>query len=302
MGHQAFKRKLAMLLSQQEENKNKIISLGISLGIFALLLLFLLFYIIVTPNPPFPETAGGGGGIEFNIGNLIEGTGNVENNGIGEAVKVVESTEVTTPANPTSNNQELVTSEQGEDINIKKNETNTPETQTTNQTVVIPVKPREKTVAEKIREAAIKNQGKNGGGDGNSGHEGNDGRPDGNPNTHGTGGTGGGTGGGDGTGDGPDKGPGKGIGPGGYGFNLAGRAIVSPPPISKDTKEEGKVVVEITVDKTGKVIKAEPTGRGTNTNSVMLKTKARQAALATKFNVSGEFEEQKGTLTIIFSF
>ena len=62
------------------------------------------------------------------------------------------------------------------------------------------------------------------------------------------------------------------------------------------------MVVEITVDKTGKVIKAEPTGRGTNTNSVMLKTKARQAALATKFNVSGEFEEQKGTLTIIFSF
>ena len=61
-------------------------------------------------------------------------------------------------------------------------------------------------------------------------------------------------------------------------------------------------MVEITVDKTGKVIKAEPNGRGTNTNSAILKTLARQAALATKFNVSGEFEEQKGTITIVFSF
>jgi outer membrane biosynthesis protein TonB len=292
-----------MILSREEENKNRMISLGVSLSVLILLLLFLLFYTIITPNPPFPETipGGGGGGIEFNIGNLIEGTGNVDNNGVGEAVKVVESTEATQPANPTGGKEDLVTSEQGEDINITKNDSKTP---TTNQTtVVIPVKPREKTAAEKIRENAIKNQGKNGGGDGENGQAGgDDGRPDGNPNTHGTGGTGGGEGGGDGPGKGPGSGPGSGPGNGGYGFSLAGRAIVSPPPISKDTKEEGKVVVEITVDKTGKVIKAEPTGRGTNTNSVMLKTKARQAALATKFNVSGEFEEQKGTLTIIFSF
>jgi hypothetical protein len=34
----------------------------------------------------------------------------------------------------------------------------------------------------------------------------------------------------------------------------------------------------------------------------MLKAKAKQAALATKFNVDGKFEEQKGTITIIFTF
>jgi hypothetical protein len=34
----------------------------------------------------------------------------------------------------------------------------------------------------------------------------------------------------------------------------------------------------------------------------LLVAKARQAALATTFNVSGEFEEQKGTITITFSF
>jgi TonB family protein len=283
-----------MVLSQAEENKNRVISLGISLLIFILLLLFLIFYMIVTPNPPFPIAPGGGGGIEFNIGNLIEGTGNVESDGIGDAVQVVESTEVTPPTTENSS-QDVVTSDNGEDVNITKSETNNT---STSQTVVIPVKPKVKTAAELLAEKFNKNKGNNGGGDGNSGHAGNDGRPDGNPNTNGNGGTGGG----DGGGDGPGKGPGKGPGNGGYGFSLAGRSVMTPPTLSKDTKEEGKVVVEITVDKNGKVIKADPNGRGTNTQSAMLKAKARQAALATTFNVSGEFEEQKGTITIIFSF
>ncbi|MES2515490.1 MAG: energy transducer TonB [Bacteroidota bacterium] len=285
-----------MILSQSEENKNRLISMGISLSILTLLLLFLIFYTIITPNPPFPEAPpGGGGGIEFNIGNLIEGTGNVENNGVGDAVKVVESTEVV-PTPQTNSADDIVTSENGEDINITKSET---KNNTTTQTVVIPVQPKVKTAAELLKEKFERNKGNNGGGgDGNSGHAGNDGRPDGNPNTHGSGGTGGG----DGGGDGPGKGPGKGPGNGGFGFSLSGRSIMTPPVLSKDTKEEGKVVVEITVDKTGKVIKADPNGRGTTTSSPMLKAKARQAALATTFNVSGEFEEQKGTITIIFSF
>ncbi len=283
-----------MVISQDEENKNKLISLGISLLIFALLLLFLIFYIIVTPNPPFPEAPGGGGGIEFNIGNLIEGTGNVESDGIGDAVKVVESTEVTPPTTQENSTQDIVTSENGEDVNITKTET---KNTTTNATIIIPVKPKVKTTAELLAEKFNKNKGNNGGGDGNSGHSGNDGSPDGNPNTHGTGGTGGG----DGGSDGPGKGPGSGLGSGPYKFDLGGRTIMKPPVLSKDTKEEGKVVVEITVDKNGKVIKADPNGRGTTTSSPMLKAKARQAALATTFNVSGT-EEQKGTITIVFSF
>lgn len=284
-----------MILTREEENKNRLISLGISLSVFALLILFFIFYMIITPNPPFPEVAGGGGGIEFNIGNLIEGTGNVENNGIGEAVSVVENTETTPPTNTQNNTEELVTSENG--VDVQSTETKNTNT-TTNPVVVIPVKPKEKTAAELLKEKFKKNKGKNGGGDGNSGQEGNDGRPDGNPHTNGTGGTGGGDGGGDGPGNGNGKGPGN----GGYGFSLTGRSVVTPPVLSKDTKEEGKVVVEIVVDKYGKVIKADPSGRGTNTNSPILKAKARQAALNTVFNVSGEFTEQKGTITIIFSF
>jgi len=82
---------------------------------------------------------------------------------------------------------------------------------------------------------------------------------------------------------------------------LPGRIIEAQPTLSKDTKQEGKVVVEITVDKSGKVIKADPNGRGTNTSSSILKDKAKQIAMSTKFSISN-LEEQKGTITIIFSF
>lgn len=289
-----------MQLTHAEENKNRLISLAISLGILGLLLLFLFLFIIPIPNPLFPEstTPGGGGGTEINFGTYNEGTGNVEGNGIGNATSVVENTEATPPPTLDANIENIVTSETGEDVNITK--TN-PKIEN-NTTVITPTKPKEvvkpKTAAELLKEKFLKNQGKNGGGDGNSGHAGNDGSPNGNPNTHGTGGTGGG----DGGGDGPGKGPGGGPGNGGVGFSLAGRSMVKPPSLPKNITEEGKVVVEIVVDKNGNVIRAEANGRGTNTNSSNLKTIARQAAFATKFNVSGAEGEQKGTLTMVFSF
>ncbi len=288
-----------MHLSKAEENKTKAISLSITLGIMGLLLLLLLFYIIPIPNPLFPETiAGGGGGTEINFGTYNEGTGNIENDGIGDATSVVEKTE-TTPPTPTENSAEsIVTSETGEDVNMTETKPKV-ENKTTVITTKKPVEVvKPKTPAEILAEKFNKNKGKNGGGDGNSGQAGNDGSPDGSPNTHGTGGTGGGEGGG----NGPGKGPGTGPGNGGYGFSLAGRSMLKPPVLPKNITEEGKVVVEIVVDKNGTVIKAEANGRGTNTNSANLKTIARQAAFATKFNVSGAEGEQKGTLTMIFSF
>ena len=289
-----------MHLTQAEENKNKFISLAISLGILGLLLLCLFLFIIPIPNPLFPEsTAPVGGGTEINFGTYVEGTGNVEGTGIGDAPSVVEKTEVTPPQpNTPQNTENIVTSETGEDVNMTESK---PKIEN-NTTVITPIKPKEvvkpKTAAELLKEKFLKNQGKNGGGDGSSGHAGNDGSPDGNPKTNGTGGTGGG----DGGGDGPGKGPGSGPGNGGVGFSLAGRNMVKPPVLPKNITEEGKVVVEIVVDKNGTVIRAEANGRGTNTNSSNLKTIARQAAFATKFNVSGAEGEQKGTLTMVFSF
>ncbi len=284
-----------MVITQSEENKNRVISGAITLVIFALLLLFLILYNLITPNPAFPES-GGGGGQELALGMLNVGNDNVDYGSMGNVTDVVTE--------KSDDKEKIVTDENGETVPL--NETK-PEIKN-NTTVITPVKPKEivkpKTEAEKLAEKFKKNTGKDGGGHGNNKDAGQDGSPDGDPFKDGKGGHGNGDGGGDGDGDGPGKGPGKGPGYGGgkIGVDLKGRAIVKPPKLPSDTKEEGKVVVEITVDSEGNVIEANPNGRGTTTSSAILKAKAKQTALATKFSVDGKFEEQKGTITIVFAF
>jgi TonB family protein len=283
-----------MEITRREENKNRIISGIITSTIFGLLLLFLILYKLITPNPPFPES-GGGGGQELALGMMSVGNDDIDYGSMGSVTDVVAEKE--TPK------EDIVTDENGENVKIEETK---PEVKN-NTTIITPVKPKvvvkEKTEAEKLADKFKKNTGKDGGGKGDNDTPGQNGAPDGDPNKNGTGGHGNGTGGGDGDGDGPGTGPGKGLGSGGkIGIDLKGRAVVKPPQLPKDTKEEGKVVVEITVDSEGNVIEANPNGRGTTTSSALLKAKAKQAALATKFNVEGKFEEQRGTITIIFSF
>ena len=56
--------------------------------------------------------------------------------------------------------------------------------------------------------------------------------------------------------------------------------------LTSDCFEEGKVVVQVHVDRSGKVIKAVPGVRGTTNNANCLLEKAKKAALKTKFNDS----------------
>jgi outer membrane biosynthesis protein TonB len=287
-----------MILTREEERKNKAKSAGATALIMALLLLFLILFNIVTPNPPFPES-GGGGGQELALGMMNVGNDDIDYTSMGSAKEVVVEK---APAK-----EQIVTVEGGEEVPVPDDKPVIKE----DKVVITPVKPKpvvkevvkEKTAAEKLAEKFKKKTGKDGGGKGANEDAGNAGSPDGDPFSGGTGGTGTGDGGGNGEGTGPGSGPGSGGGiGGGIGIDLRGRAVVVPPRLPSDTKEEGKVVVEILVDKEGNVIEANPNGRGTTTSSPALKAKARQAALATKFNVSGKFEEQKGTITIIFSF
>ena len=280
-----------MILTKSEESKNQIISGTITLIIFLLLLLFLIFYNMTTPNPPFPESAGGGGQ-ELAFGTMNMGNGDIEYGSLGNVNDVISKPK---------EEENLLTDENGEPINLK---TEKKEIINENSTVITPVLPSEiipeKTEAQKLAEKFKKNTGKNGGGIGNNKESGENGSPNGNPFKNGTGGEGSGNDNGNG------NGPGSGIGKGGFGrgigIDLKGRAVVKPPKLPSDTKEEGKVVVEITVDSEGNVIEANPNGRGTTTSSALLKAKAKHAALATKFNVDGKFEEQQGTITIVFSF
>jgi outer membrane biosynthesis protein TonB len=100
------------------------------------------------------------------------------------------------------------------------------------------------------------------------------------------------------TGDGnnPGDGTGKGIS-----FSLAGRRMIAKPQIQDNSQEEGKVVVDIIVDRSGKVIKATPGARGSTTTSTHLYNKAKQSALNAKFSARNDGpEEQKGNITFVF--
>lgn len=291
-----------MELTATQENKYRLISGGVTLLFLALLLLFLILFNIITPNPPFPEGGGGGGVIELGFGVMNAGTNDLDYGTMGEATNVV--------AEKPDTKEEILTDENGEAVPLeeKKPEVNVKE----NKTVIKPVVPKEpvhvETMAEKIAKKAKKHKGQDGGGTGSSGQQGDNGSPEG-VGDGGEGGSGGGKGGGNGTGFGP--GNGSGIGPGngggtggGEGFRakLASGVMVKPPKLPSDTKEEGKVVVEITVDSDGNVIDADPNGRGTTTSSAILKAKAKRAALDTKFSSNDKFEERRGTITIVFAF
>ena len=93
-------------------------------------------------------------------------------------------------------------------------------------------------------------------------------------------------------------------GAGGNGFaliGLGGRSMVRPPNIQDHSQEEGKVIVDIIVDKDGNVLRASPGARGSTTTSSVLYKIAKEAALSTKFNVSPQApEQQKGQ--IVFTF
>ncbi len=75
--------------------------------------------------------------------------------------------------------------------------------------------------------------------------------------------------------------PGNGNGTIGYGLN--GRSLLGNDPVKQDCNEEGRVVVQIVVDRNGKVVSATPGVKGTtNTNPCLMKP-AEQTALSHKW-------------------
>ncbi len=95
-------------------------------------------------------------------------------------------------------------------------------------------------------------------------------------------------------------GPGGGVG-NGVSFSLDGRSALSLPKPSYPGNEEGVVVVQVTVDKTGAVKKAEAGVKGSNTTDPELIAAARKAALLAKFNVDENAPAfQVGTITYRF--
>jgi outer membrane biosynthesis protein TonB len=118
------------------------------------------------------------------------------------------------------------------------------------------------------------------------------------PNYTGKGGTGT-----QGEGTGSEGTGGDGNGPGGEGISyaLGGRGSISLHKPSYESREQGKVVVTIKVDRQGKVISAVPGAKGTNVSDQTLWNLAKDAALRSTFSPDSNAPDfQVGTITYNF--
>src|SRR5690606_12191712 len=121
---------------------------------------------------------------------------------------------------------------------------------------------------------------KSGGSEGETGKQGDQGNPDGDRNSMSH------TGGTDGSGN---------------SYSLGLRKALVKPQLRYNCPEEGKVVVSITVDRSGKVVKAAPGARGTTNAAPCLLEKAREAAMQTRWEADSDAPElQSGQ--IVYNF
>lgn len=271
-------------------------SAGLTLLIHGIILLLLMFLYISSPIPPWEEgLAGGGGG-----GSFVE-FGELEFNDVPPVV--ANQTQTSTEAQ--EEEEEIMTSEIEETVSIvapekkkeKPKEKKQPEKK---KDLVKPtiIQPELAKVEERKADPRSLYPGKkNTGGAPNGGASGSGSGGEGTGSGGGIGdGTGIGSGGGSGSGSGGGNGPGAGIG-----FDLTGRDMRSKPRVEDNSQEQGRIVIDIIVDKNGIVQRADGPARGSTLSNGTLVRKCKEASMKARFSPSpAGIEEQKGTITFNF--
>lgn len=234
--------------------------------ILHMLILILLFFVGMSYlDPPIEQ------GIAINFGTSDVGSGKIQ-----PTEKIESAPQKTTPppvSQPKSEIKEDVVSQNIEDAPVvekekpKKEQKETPVKEKPKEEVkkADPKPDRSTTDALSSILNGPKSDGTAKGGEGDDTKSGDKGSPDGDPNASSYYGTGKGL---DGDGN----------------YQLGGRKALNKEKFMQDCNESGIVVVNIEVDRSGKVTNATAGVRGsTNTNQCLLEP-ARKAALATKFN------------------
>jgi uncharacterized membrane protein YgcG len=289
------------------DSKKSLIITFYSFGSILLLLFFLRFW------PPYGKTemliaqGGGGGGVELNFGNTDKGKGD---DYLSETLEVNMKEIASQPTESTPD--EILTQDNvGADVPTPpKTNVKPKDKKPTEKPVETPKTPVKKT------NSALSNmiKGNKKGGDGNSSTSGNQGSANGSTNSngyYGNGGSGGGTGGGNGTGNGTGTGAGSGSGSGGGNgsgigkgkgnYTLAGRRVANIPPTTNDCNQAGRVVIEVTVNKSGKTISAV-NAKGSTADACLIAL-AKKYALQTTWEPSeSAADKQTGNITYNFSF
>lgn len=286
-------------MQNQSNNNAKIYAIIGTLVFHVLVFALFLFVVFKTPLPPFPDT--GPPGMEVNFGTSDDGMGDVQpENYTGENAQSDENNSEP-ENNPNVDEEALITQETEDAPEVKKVEPK--EKKEVKVAVVKPVEtkkeePKKEPERTANSNAMYKGKTKSNGG---SGGEGETNKPGDQGKLYGSRdvknhGEGTGTGNTPGNGGNGSSGNGSGIS-----FSLAGRKKVQLPVPKSSFQEEGKVVVEITVDREGKVTNAKPGVKGSTTTDPQLMAIAKKAALEAKFNKDPEAAElQKGQ--IIYNF
>jgi TonB family protein len=101
--------------------------------------------------------------------------------------------------------------------------------------------------------------------------------------------------------DSQNRGEGSGLGDSGISYSLEGRGVIELVRPNYDYQEGGRVVVDVSVDRSGKVTQAVAGIKGSTTLNEDLLRIAREAALKTRFEAKPDASlTQKGTITYNF--
>lgn len=235
-------------------------SFAISSTIVAIILILFFVFGLTYMDPP-PEN-----GIAINFGNTDLGSGNVNTT---ETVKTApQPTESTSSPTPTSEN--VITQDAVDAAVIKETKIPKPvkevKENVTPKKVETPKPSKNTTDALSSLLNGPKNDGKTNEGDGTSTNPGNQGKLDGSiySNSY--------------------YGSGKGTGTGNGAWGLNGRRLSSPGAVKAECNDEGTVVVEVKVSKSGTVTNAKFSPSGSNTTSRCLQEAAIKSAYKYRWN------------------
>lgn len=256
-----------------EERNNKTFAILGTALFHALLLLIFLFLALRTPLPLPGEE-----GVEVNLGYTDAGMGQVQQ-------PVTQPASSPARPSPAQQREELATQTTEESVALPSSRENRVEPRPQ------PVRPEPVTTPQpepeppKVDPRALyrgrPNDAQPGQNEGVTGQPGDQGRPDGSPTGQSYDGSGG-------AGD-------------GISFSLTGRSATYLPKPDYPSREQGRVVVTIWVDKEGRVVRAQPGAQGTTTADPALRKAAEEAALRARFSASPNApDEQRGTITYVF--
>lgn len=281
-------------------------SLALTILVYALIL-FLLFLARFWPPANMKLMGGGGGGgIEMNFGDSDYGMGN---NYKSEVLNVKDQATATPTA--TSPDEDVISDDNSDAVAVIPKKENVKKTPVDVKIDVKPVAPKP-TVSKSANDALSSILG-NKGGDGNDGKAGNKGSANGNLNSNGYYGSGSGTGSGGGNGSGTGTGSGSGTGSGtgsgngggngsGSGYSLGNRKALSKPQPDYTCQEQGRVAVQVSVDRNGNTISVTAGVQGTTNTAKCLLDQAKIAAMNTKWQAdSNAPEKQVGKIIYTFS-